>query len=68
LPKHIGANGHCWVSAVCSRWPAHLPPKGAVEEGLEEVFDLALGFALPGAQSLEFMDGAPFVESCLKHE
>jgi len=39
-----------------------------VEQRLEQVLRLALGFTSLGAQSLEFVDGAPFVESSLKHE
>ena len=39
-----------------------------MEEGLEEVLRLALCLALLGAQPLEFVDDALFVESGLEHE
>jgi len=41
---------------------SQLPPKRSVQQGLEEMFRLALGFALLGAQPLEFVYGS------LKHE
>jgi hypothetical protein len=37
-------------------------PETPVQQGLEENLELALGFALLGAQPLEFVDGS------LKHE
>jgi hypothetical protein len=39
-----------------------------MKQCLEEVLGLALGFALPSVQPLEFVDGALFIESSLKHE
>ena len=39
-----------------------------MQQRLKEMLRLALGFALLGAQPLEFADGALFIESGLKHE
>jgi hypothetical protein len=38
--------------------PSQFPLKCLVEQGLEQVLRLALGFALLGAQALEFVEPA----------
>jgi len=40
----------------CAEYTSQFSPKGAVEQGLEEVLGLAGGLALLGTQPLEFVD------------